>query len=883
MNYFNLFKMSFYAMLGKTTLKSFYFLLILLSLNCKAFSDIKEIQISSPADGEVLMKLSISFQWVPLNEEGVSYKITLAKLSQDSGMKIRNQKNLEKAPEEYFDSKTKIYTETTKNNSFNIEDLEVYFKIKEPGEKSETPQTGSLQPGMGGLPVDFYAWQVEGFKNGKVVAQSNISIFLYNKLVPPPEPIFIKLLSPENGAVVTPENVNLCWSGLAQQGIVYKINYIYEIRDTLSKNIQNPFAYLSSTQEQKTLDSLIYTIDSVETGFWENLSASMPEITGKAIAYKNKFGELAAKISKRAKVIGLKIEDSPCVPKDSCYYESIWKKLDANKTYNKERFIQAYQCLLNQVNTQNSMIQDLLAKHYLTENTWNKPVNYDVDYGIYNSFENFVNYLLAGNAASTDNEQEALQKAYSISNCLNELNRELIAVSASKEFAKTAIEVLKKESDDYKSQLAVLKDSIEVKRQRDMLQIDSYIGIAVGDAVSQISLQKSCGPSLSDTIIFEFPPYDDASLCSNIFYSSLSKYLNDRLCYLRIKIFYVPKSNTATWLWTGPEKTTITGCFPKLPIIENVATVDEKGSGSQICFPATQPERTRLIDILQKHPNGKWDIEAAKEGQFVFSSERRDIITQQNVQAPVTKNEKKEEPQKQGCKCSLRLMLNRSVVPPPPAKKIVSADSNYEIGLDGKCEGDCYLIESMIKIDVPGIYYGSLNLPSPPGLYFGSKLYYNFPFCGTYTVHGKQVNTEGSTYDTFIADVSCKLADKTEKKETTVNNSTECPTCACMVLFNKTGKIKSEIINDYLFLGKPGKAVIVLESHCFKPCEPKRDIEWQITEPDSRKFTKKGKNLYELKYNFRKKGKYRICVIESTKCPGKIEKCWAFLLVNTGE
>ena len=884
MNNVNFFKINFIIKHKKKIIKFLFLFLITVAVNFSAFSQFKEIQLTSPADGEALTKNSVSFQWVPLNEQNITYKMTLAKLSQDSGMKIKNQLILEKAPEGYYDRETKIYTEKTNNNNFKIDDIEIFFNTKEPDEKSIPSPTGNLNQGMARMPIDMFAWQVEGIREGKVVARSNISIFLFNKLAPPPDLYIIKLISPESGAYVDPESVKLCWDGLEQKGITYKIEYIYQVNDTAQQNIQNPFFYMSSTREQKTLDSLIYTIDSSEVGFWENFDNSVLDIAVKSKAFKNRFLELSSKISQRAKAIGLKLIDTTYIPKDSCYYESIWKNFDATKSYHMERFLQAYQCLLSQVNTENELIEKMLSKRYLTETTWNKPVDYNIDYGIYKSFVNFVNYLVSGKAAPTDDEKDALQESYLISNNLNELNGELIALSSNcKDFGRISLDVNIKESLDYKNQLALLKDSIEIRKQRDMQQIDSDIGVAVGDALSQISMLKSCGSSLNDTIVYEFPPYNDNSLCSRIFYTFLGRYLNERLCYLKIKIFYVPKSNSATWLWTGPEKTKFTGCYPLLDVNDTIAVIEGNGSGGDICYPANSVEREHLKKILEEHPNGKWQIEVLKNGIPVVASEQRNIITNQIVPVPKEVITGKEKPQKQGYKCSMRLMMNREVVPPPPTRKTVSPDSLYEIALDGKCEGDCYTVENIIKIDLPGIYYGSIYLPSPSLLFFGTVLNYQFPFCGTYTIFGKQVNTIGTNNDKFIADVACKLTEKTENKENAVNNSTDCPTCACMVLFNKQGKIKSEIINNYLFLGKPGRAVIELESSCFKPCEQKREVEWQITEPDSRRFTKKGKNLYDLKYDFKKKGKYRICVTETTKCPGKYEKCWAFLVVNTGE
>jgi hypothetical protein len=57
-----------------------------------------------------------------------------------------------------------------------------------------------------------------------------------------------------------------------------------------------------------------------------------------------------------------------------------------------------------------------------------------------------------------------------------------------------------------------------------------------------------------------------------------------------------------------------------------------------------------------------------------------------------------------------------------------------------------------------------------------------------------------------------------------------------------------------------------LESSCTPLCAPDKFIRWELIEPDGNKVVYEGLQLYDITYDFNKRGDYYICVSETANC-----------------
>ncbi|MBI5324461.1 MAG: hypothetical protein HZB41_04165 [Ignavibacteriae bacterium] len=859
-------------------IKNLLFFIIIISSSDLYSQPKNEIQIVSPADMQALTAVNVDFQWLPPKEKDIKFKIYIARLV-DTGISVRNYPSLADAPKSYFKKGFKIIQESLQNNTYKIDNITTFLNDKSPKEKNEP---GKRTEGIGNMPespISFYAWQVEAYKNNKLLASSSINIFLWNSMTAPEEIYMPELIEPVDGAVINPENVKFCWKSGPPE-IKYQLNFIYQEKDTNINTIQSgPFDYLTLTQEKKTLDSLIYIIDSVEIPFFEQVSSKLEDNAGNIKTYKDKFSLLKSKLQKKAKSSGITLTEKSCEMPDSCESEPVCDKLRANDYLHRDLFKNRYKCLLDKIHLQNMNIQNLLTIYSKLQRKWVGEDNRTTDFGVYNIFVNFINILCDGKL--TEIEGEALEPAYSIINCLDKIQDQLVNLSKCRDYTKNCVTELNTESINYKNDLLKQKNGVELLWRNDSLKIDSDIGLAVWESIGQLKTKTECCTSDSGEIILEFPSNDEAGYCNYIFSSSLNKYLGDRICFLKIKINYDCKSNNASWNWTGPEKHRLAGCYQMFDKKITLADLTEDGNGKTKCFPNNETERNSLKKIFNQNPKGKWMVEASSNNLFAASSQLRDIFTKPITKKQLIKKSDNRENPVKSCNCIMRLLFNRVGVPPLNQKRAVMMGVPAEIAIDGRCQGDCIELEKIIKVINPDIYFADIKFPAPPVLNYGSVLNYNFPYCGKYTIYGTTLCTDSiSNTDKFYAEVNCSLTNLQQNSDANIA-SPDCPSCGCISMYYMYNKIKASIINNFLYLGKPQKLDLIYESHCFGNCSADKEIEWQLTDPDGKKSIKKGKNLTELKYNFNKKGKYKICIVEKTICNGKPEECSIFFTVDT--
>ncbi len=857
------------------------FIIFLLSFSYLQSQAKTEIQIVSPSDMESLNSAKVDFQWVPLKEKDIKYKLYIARLV-DTGFNIKTYTRFEDAPRRYFQKGFKIFQEMIHANTYKIEDLTTFFNDESTKGKKDNVKrkedTGNLQ----GSPVNFYVWQVEAYKESNLIASSAISIFIWNNMSAPIEIYIPELFEPEEEAVVNPDNVKFCWKG-GDKGLQYHLNYIYEEKDTNINTIQaGPYDYLTLTQVKKTLDSLIYTIDSLEIGFWEYLLKKLEDNSGSIKTYNDKFKGLKSKLLKRAKTSGISLTETSCELPDSCESEPVCDKLKPKDYYHRELFNIRYKCLLDKIHSQNMAIQSLLLTYSKQQKYWIISENRATDFGIYDDFVSFINVLCDGKLENIENE--AIQRAYSIILCLDKNQKQLAELTKCSEFAKNSIDELKAESSQYKNDLVKQKNAVELLWNNDSLRIDSDIGLAVWEAIGQLRTKTECCPPNKAEIKLAFPPYEDINSCYKIFNTTLNKYLGDKLCYLHINITYDCNTNNVFWTWTGPEKHRFPGCFLRFEKKETIGILTEDGINTKECFPTNDSERKIIQNIFAQHPNGKWEVEVYQDNLPLSAATGRVIYTK-----PIPKGdssitvEEKSEPVK-NCNCKMRLMFNRIGVPPLNQKKGVQMGVPAEIAIDGKCQGDCIELEKIIRVINPDIYFAAITLPALPIIVFSPVIIYDFPYCGKYTIYGTTLCSDSvSNTDKFYAEVNCTITNQQQGSDAGMRAAPDCPSCGCIDLYYLNNKKKASIINNFLYLGKPQKVELIYESRCFADCSSDKEIEWLIIDPDVKKTIKKGKNLTELKYNFSKKGKYKICVVEKNLCKGETKECSIFLTVDTGQ
>ncbi|OGU38272.1 MAG: hypothetical protein A2X61_03065 [Ignavibacteria bacterium GWB2_35_12] len=861
--------------------KILIFIIFLLSFSYLQSQAKLEIQIVSPSDMESLSAVIVDFQWVPLKEKDIKYKLFIARLV-DTGMNVKNYPRLEEAPKSYFQKGSKIFQELMQGNTYKIDDITNFLNDKPSKGKKDNDKKKEGITNIHESPMEFYAWQVEAYKDKKLIASSSINIFLWNKIAAPPDVFVTELIEPEDGAVVNPDNVKFCWKG-GDKGIQYHLNFIYEEKDTNIHKIQaGPFDYLILTQEKKTLDSLIYTIDSVEIGFWGLLLKKLEDNAGNIKTYNDKFSALKSKLVKRAKTSGISLTKTSCELPDSCESEPVCDRLKPKEYYHRELFKTRYKCLIDKIHSENMDIQSLLTTYSKQQKNWINTENRAIDFGIYDNFVNFISVLCDGKLK--ESESDALQTAYSIVNCLVQNQKQLYELTKCNDFVKNSIDELKTECNQYKNDLVKLKNAVELQWKNDSIKIDSDIGLAAWEAIGHIRIKAECCPPNSNEINLVFPPYDDINSCYKIFNSALNKYLGDRLCYLHINITYDCNTNNVVWTWKGPEKHKLPDCYLKFDVKETIGILTEDGNEKTKCFPINETDRKTIKNMFAQHPNGKWEIETYQDNFLVSAITGREIYTKPLPKTDsLMKIEEKTNPVK-NCNCVMRLLFNRIGVPPLNQKRGVLMGVPAEIAIDGKCQGDCIELEKIIRVINPDVYFAAITLPTVPILVYSPVLIYDFPYCGKYTIYGTTLCSDSvSGNDKFYAESKCTITNLEQSSDASMRAAPDCPSCGCINLYYMNNKIKASIINNFLYLGKPQKVNFIYESRCFANCSADKYIEWQIVDPNAKKTIKKGKNLKNLKYNFTKKGKYKICIVEKTQCGGKTEECSIFLTVDTGQ
>ncbi|TAL67921.1 MAG: hypothetical protein EPN82_12650 [Bacteroidetes bacterium] len=860
--------------------KILLFIFILLSISNLQSQTKPEIQIITPSDMEAINSANIYFQWIPIKENNIKFKITIARIV-DTGMSIKFYPKLEDAPKSFFLKGFKIYSEMIQTNEFKITDIATFLNDKpQKGKKEE----GKKIEGVGNIPeasILFYAWQVEEYTDNKFIASSPVNIFLWNNIAPPTEIYIPELLEPEDDAMINPDSVRICWKG-GEKGIKYQVNFIYTEKDTNNRSFQpGPFDYITITQEKKTLDSLIYTIDTAETVFFEQLSKNLEENSGNIKTYNDKFSSLKSKLTKRAKSEGITLIETSCEMLDSCESEPVCSKLKTNDYLHRDLFLNRYKCLLDKIQMQNISIQNLILTYSKYQKEWINADNKSTDFGIYNDFVNLINVMCEGKLDEI--EKEVLPSAFSIVNCLDKIQKQLSELIKCRDYVKNCVVELKAESNKYKDDLLKQKNGVVQLWNNDSMKIDSDIGLAVWEAIGQLKTKSACCPPNTSEIKLSFPPYEDINSCYRIFILTLNKYLGERLCYLKINVNYDCNTNNVFWTWSAPEKKKFPNCYQLFDNKVAIDTITEDGNGLIKCYPNNENERKKIKSFFDMHPNCSWEIDAFQNDITISASTRREINTK-SIFIKDTLNKPKEtsNPVK-NCNCVMRLLLNRVGVPPLNQKSGVQIGVPAEIAIDGKCKGDCFELEKIIRIINPEMYYGGMKFPVPPVLVYGSVLQYNFPYCGNYTIYGTTICSDSVIgTDKFYAETKCTITNLEQAADNNMS-APDCPSCGCISMYYMHDKVKASIINNFLYLGKPQNLDLFYESHCFSNCSKNKEIEWQIVDPDAKKTIKKGKNHTELKYNFSKKGRYKICIVEQAKCGAETKECSIFLTVDTGQ
>lgn len=491
-------------------------------------------------------------------------------------------------------------------------------------------------------------------------------------------------------------------------------------------------------------------------------------------------------------------------------------------------------------------------------------------------WENFANTMLG-----------QLQSAYQALVCLLELNQIRIASYRDcDEFCHRLVECLEEDIAETEEEIEEIREEAAAERTEYWEEEREKIRGEMEQALSELGsdwYDRCCGEGTGEVHI---PGEGD---CARLAEQALRRRLGDKACFMTFIIRCHP-GGRVTIEHSFPSSERRAGCCE--PAVERTARIGSREGnppgGEDVCYPESEREREELG--RRTLPAGGWRVEAEDgEGNLLGESPIRGLYPTR----PVPDGEPYYRPpavDSANCECGVTALVNGKPVRNNASVKNIKLGTRQTISVKGNCGKDCSLGPNNITIQPPLVFNGGFGAPvmffPPPVAVQAEKTIYDFPYSGLYKVTITQFCEDGSSCDvSFDVIISDKKKPGSFDPDDVMGLAPGgvCGNAYCLkVLYaiSKKPDFKTVRFNS-IDLGKTTELELRLRSSCFLKCKGNKEVAWEITEPDGKKVVKKGKNLYEIRYDFSKAGVYHICVIETANCGGSTKTCSKFLLVRT--
>lgn len=852
-----------------------------------------------------------------------------------------------------------------------------------------------------------YAWQVTAYIDGISIISSEI--WTFTNLFDPfqdditGEILEINLISPDDGAFVSPDNLIFCWEDLGIDGVTYEVFYTNTECDPDKAGVGHPYPYLLPNPRARHLDSLI-TAHKRDSLYWKDVCEKLKQNIDVASKNEVTYNTQKSQMEEWAKSVGCILPDhkcesiNPCCPGGDCC-----DGIDPSSPEGQAEFARRIRCLSGSMNSLNRQMNELNREFARLMKRWHESSGHRATMGAYadifgffedvfsgewlenlsqeifealgfdeifnkiadalksgiceslgmtteecnsciaklneakeflenaqevkdnvelaaETFKNLKSggavpyavftklmqalYSAAGEAAQSgvrgweEFQREmcnCLQQTYMLNACLMQLNKQMKSLENCTDLCKDIQQARNENIAKARTELA----RIRLKRHEDWLKDEAIFKNKCDKAVEELAnsseIMDECCKNGQGNLEFSFPPYDLDSDCEKKIFSIFSKHLGNLICYYNIDISIKCTESTEGGLVKRSieidykyEQTDgfrrIPGCCPVVERVDSLGRAEGNGEGGEICLPGSEEERERVKRKTGERPNGKWGVEGKINGKPIASSPRRKIVTLPRVRPPADTIKTPVTADK--CQCKVQLNINNAGVP-PGLRLILLREVPVSISMTGSCTGPCSGTKQTITIARPLIGSIGFKLPQLPLTVNGNNTNYDFPEPGKYLITAKQYCSDGtSCIDQVMIDVPGTPGGRGKPKipEFVIPDLSTFDQCGNDNCIKPYYDFRGDLVmikNNILDLGSPQKATIGFQSTCMPECNKDRDVIWLITEPDGNKLTKSFINIFELDYDFNKKGMYYICVTEIAECGTVKEGRSKYILVYT--
>ncbi len=478
-----------------------------------------------------------------------------------------------------------------------------------------------------------------------------------------------------------------------------------------------------------------------------------------------------------------------------------------------------------------------------------------------------------------------LRSAYEALICLIQLNQVRVATFRDcDEFCRRLIECLREDIAEIEGEIAEIEEENARERTEYWEEERERIRGEMEQALSELGegwYDRCCREGIGEIRI----PGDGE--CAREAEQALRRALGDKACFMTFVIRCHPDGRVTIEHSFPSRERREDCCEPEVERTERIGQREgNPPEGGNVCYPESEREREGMG--RQTLPAGGWRVGAHDgEGNLIGESPLRGLNPRRMRTEPYHKPTPIDSVE---CECVVTPLINGKPMKNNTTVRNLQKGIKQTISLKGDCGKNCSPGPQSITIQSPLVVSAAFGAPivflPPPITVNAKKTLYDFPYPGLYKVTVTQFCEDGSSCDALF---NVFISEKRKTKPLDPDDIAGlapgggCGNAYCLkVLYAISGEKDFKTISfNTLDLGKTEELGLRLESSCFKKCKGKKEITWEITEPDGKKVIKKDQDLYEIKYDFNKVGVYHICVIETANCGGSTKTCSKFLLIET--
>jgi hypothetical protein len=478
-----------------------------------------------------------------------------------------------------------------------------------------------------------------------------------------------------------------------------------------------------------------------------------------------------------------------------------------------------------------------------------------------------------------------LRSAYEALICLLELNQVRMATFRDcDEFCRRLIECLREEIAEIDEEIEEIEEENARERTEYWEEERERIRGEMEQALSELGegwYERCCREGTGEIRI----PGDGE--CAREAEEALRRVLGDKACFMTFVIRCHPDGRVTIEHSFPSRERREDCCEPGVERTERIGGREgNPPDGGNVCYPEGEREQEEMG--RRTLPAGGWRVEAHdREGNLIGESPLRGLNPRRIRSEPYHQPTPIDSVE---CECNVTAVINGNPVKNNTTVRNLQRGIGQTISVKGDCGKDCAPGPQSITIQPPLVVSAAFGAPivflPPPITVNAVKTLYDFPYPGLYKVTVTQFCEDGSSCD---ASFNVSISEKRKPKPLDPDDIAGLPPAGgcgdayCLkVLYAISGKkdFKTIAFNS-LKLEKPSELELHLKSNCFRKCKGKKEVTWEIKEPDGKKVIKKAVDLYEIKYDFDKVGLYHICVIETANCGGSTKTCSKFLLIET--